>query len=79
MVKLNQLSKEQRIGITTLRLWLEQFDKDTDVRINSHLKPVSTLITTINKIILLSQYTEDERDILNELRTKYKKNQLDEY
>lgn len=79
MIKLNQLSKEQRIGITTLRLWLEQFDKDTDVRINSHLKPVSTLITTINKIILLSQYTEDERDILNELRTKYKKNQLDEY
>jgi hypothetical protein len=79
MVKLNQLSKEQRIGITTLRLWLEQFDKDTDVRIHSNLKPVSTLITTINKIILLSQYTEDERDILNELRTKYKKNQLDEY
>ena len=79
MVKLNQLSKEQRIGITTLRLWLEQFDKDTDVRIHSNLKPVSTLITTINKIILLSQYTDDERDILNELRTKYKKNQLDEY
>lgn len=79
MVKLNHLSKEQRIGITTLRLWLEQFDKDTDVRIHSNLKPVSTLITTINKIILLSQYTEDERDILNELRTKYKKNQLDEY
>ena len=79
MVKLNHLSKEQRIGITTLRLWLEQFDKDTDVRIHSNLKPVSTLITTINKIILLSQYTNDERDILNELRTKYKKNQLDEY
>lgn len=79
MVKLNHLSKEQRIGITTLRLWLEQFDKDTDVRIHSNLKPVSTLITTINKIILLSQYTDDERDILNELRTKYKKNQLDEY
>jgi len=79
MVKLNQLSKEQRIGITTLRLWLEQFDKNTDVRINTGLKPVSALITTINKIILLSQYTEDERDILNELRTKYKKNKLDEY
>ena len=79
MVKLNHLSKEQRIGITTLRLWLEQFDKDTDVRIHSNLKPVSTLITTINKIVLLSQYTDDERDILNELRTKYKKNQLDEY
>jgi len=79
MLKLNQLSKEQRIGITTLRLWLEQFDKNTDVRINTGLKPVSALITTINKIILLSQYTEDERDILNELRTKYKKNKLDEY
>ena len=69
MQKIYTLTDAQFTGIFKIRQWLVAHDKNDELRILGRLKPTHQLFVTIEKIINLRQYTEDEQTLLNELRS----------
>ena len=71
MNKVYFLDDNQREGLLKLWTWMKAFSRDDEIRVGGRVKSALHLFVMIEKVLSLNQYTNDEKDILNELRLIY--------
>lgn len=78
MVRLNELDEKQRIGLIKLSHWLLSFPQDTSIYLNTgRRRDMTHIISMIAKITTIGEYTDEERELLNNLRERYINNNIE--
>lgn len=71
------VDETQQKWLNTFYDWISNtWTKDSYVTINGRMRTIGEYLETLNKIRIVGFYTHQERDMLNELRTRYIKKDL---
>lgn len=65
------LSESQKKLLTKIFNWLYQYEDDKTVFFITRFKEIGYLKSVVSKVLVLEQYTDGERDVLNELRYRF--------
>lgn len=67
MRKTHKISQEQEEGLRRLIIWLSSYHHDTAVFVNNKFREITYFSDIISKVVVLGEYTDDEKQTLNEL------------
>lgn len=71
MIKTTPLSEDHERGLEKINTWLDTFPKSKEVFFLGRMRDIGYLQAAIIKVLNIKQYTEDERNIFNDLRKRY--------